>query len=173
MLALLATLVGLAMVAGGIYGLVQGDDDDDASASSPADEPGFPLATDARCAQAARLDPRLRTVRDLKLRPAGGTTGEAEVEPICSGTSVQLSIRIKGVRDSSESYTIWLTGNGRRAESIGTMIAGTDGSGFGSGTIDADVDSSDYEQVVVARSKNADFIDPPKRPRKILFSGSL
>ena len=47
LLALLATIVGAAMIGGGIYGLVKGDDDDDkasaattAASSAPATRPG-------------------------------------------------------------------------------------------------------------------------------------
>lgn len=173
MLALLATLVGLAMVAGGIYGLVTDDDDDDSSPpSSAAGEPGFPLATDERCAQLAERDERLRTIRDLKLEAPSGRSGRAEVNPICNGTSLVLTFDMEGIEPAYASYYVWLYQDGRNAQNVGAGIPGDKdgGTGFGSATIGPDVETEGYDQIVITGGK---FGRTPKRPRPIVFSGRL
>ena len=169
--ALLATLVGLAMVGGGVYGLIQGDDDDSASASTSAAAPGFPLATDEDCEPAARRDPRLRTIRNLELQPYRGRAGTADVDPICNGESVTLTIRLAGMRArGTYSYGVELSDGAGETRNIGSMIGSND-TAFGSGTIGPDVQTRAYDQIIITRGKFGEI--DPDRPKKVVFSGSL
>lgn len=176
LLALLATLVGLAMVAGGIYGLVQGDDDDEDSSSTVTTTgvdtraPGFPFATSEQCEDAAARDPRLRTIRDFELAPHGKTKGRADVDVRCSGSTVDLTIRLRNLGgDDPASYFVWLYNNRKDAEKIGDGI-GSGGTAFLPTTLDGSADTGDYEQIVVTRGP---FGSEQSRPRNVIFAGSL
>jgi hypothetical protein len=175
LLALVATLVGLAMVGGGIYGLVKGDDDDDSSSASassdPTKSPGWPFASVEQCEEVGRRDPRLRTINDLEMEPSGKETGTADVRPVCNGPALSLSFDMDELRTrETSSYYVWLYKDSETFENIGSLI-GSDGDGFGSATLTADVDTSAYDQIVITRAKFG--ASPPSRPKKIVFAGSL
>jgi hypothetical protein len=111
LLALLATIVGIAMVGGGIWGLVGSvTDDDDSSAS--ASEIKTSSAKD--CAQVAKRDPRFASPHDLQF----GGSGSATVQ--CKGPVVTFTIQIDGLREKT-FYNVVLE-KGRREEDIGTIL---------------------------------------------------
>jgi hypothetical protein len=172
LLALLATLAGLLMVGGGVYGLVQEDDDEPASRTATV--PAFPElpaspAVPGSCDTAAKRDPRLGDIRTLALSPAGRETGSAELTVICNGEAVVLAIRLEGLRNKeSSSYHVWVAA-GRSGKQIGTLL-GSGGDGFGSVTIGPELDTSAYERVVITRT---DFGVEQRRPRGVIFSGGL
>ena len=176
LLSLLATLVGLAMVAGGIYGVAQsGDGEEDDSSAGPATTPVFPgfVSTPTRagaCDAAAERDFRLGSIESLRLAPAGDNTGSADVRAICNGETVVLSIRLQGLRaKKSSSYYVWLYAGRRYSKQIGTLL-GSNGNAFGSATIAPDLDTSAYDRIVITR---ADFGESQKRPRGIVFAGGI
>jgi hypothetical protein len=110
LLALLATIVGIAMVGGGIWGLVGSVTDDDSSAS--ASEIKTSAAKD--CAQVAKRDPRFASPHDLQF----GGSGSATVQ--CKGPVVTFTIQIDGLREKT-FYNVVLE-KGRREEDIGTIL---------------------------------------------------
>jgi hypothetical protein len=120
LLALLATLVGLAMVGGGIWGLVDSVSDDDSSSSSAvASTAEMKTSSADDCSQVAERDPRFRLPHDLQF----GGEGSATVQ--CNGSEVTFTIELDGLRTST-FYEVILE-RGRRRLDVGTILAvGTD-----------------------------------------------
>src|SRR5215217_6856617 len=112
LLSLLATIVGVAMVGGGIWGLVASVSDDDSSASASTADLKTSSAKD--CAQVAKQDPRFRAPHDLDF----GGSGKATVQ--CKGPAVSFSIDIDGLKEQT-FYKVELE-KGRRKEEIGTIL---------------------------------------------------
>jgi hypothetical protein len=112
LLSLLATIVGVAMVGGGIWGLVGSVTDDDSSAS--ASTPDLKTSSAKDCAQVARRDPRFRLPHDLQF----GGSGTAIVQ--CTGPVVTFSIELDGLKERT-FYNVVLE-KGRREEEIGTIL---------------------------------------------------
>jgi hypothetical protein len=112
LLSLLAVLVGVAMVGGGIWGLIGSvtDDDDDSSASAST----LKTSSAKDCAQVAKRDPRFRAPHDLQF----GGSGKATVQ--CKGPVVTFSIEIDGLKEKT-FYNVVLE-KGRREEEIGTIL---------------------------------------------------
>jgi hypothetical protein len=178
--ALLATLVGLAMIAGGVYGIAKGGDDDKKDKTpSPSSTFSFtpPAVATApsepqilQCSDVADRDPRLAHLDQVDLEPVGRATGSAEIDEICNGDTVVLTVRIKGIREEeTASYNAWLYRSRKRAEQVGTMIA-TGGAAFGSVTISPGVRTTKYDELVISRVR---FGQTEDRPGKIVFRGSL
>jgi hypothetical protein len=117
-LSLLATLVGAAMVGGGIWGLVDSlGEDDDQSAAADTAEPKTSSPTE--CAQVAERDPRFRLPHDLTF----GGSGTAIVQ--CKGQVVTFSIELEGL-EKSTFYEVVLEKRRRKAD-IGTILEVTPG----------------------------------------------
>jgi hypothetical protein len=175
LLALLGTILGAAMIAGGIYGLVKGDDDEEKSASTPAPAPFVPAAPRispslSRCDAVAKRDPRLAKLDDLKLRRTGDETGEVESDLICNGTTVVLSVRMTGLKATETTkYYAWLSKDGDRVDQVGTLL-GNDGRAFGSVTIGPEVDTTRYDDLLITR---VPFGEDEKRPRTVVFRAPL
>ena len=177
LLASLAAIVGVAMIGGGIYGLVQGDDDKTpASASIPTPSvPTTPTLPDispsaGECDQAAERDPRLAKLDDLKLQRAGDETGTVDSDLICNGSTIVLIVRMSGLKATKTTkYFAWLSKSGDRVEQVGTLI-GSDGRGFGSVTIGPDVDTTRYDELLLTR---VPFAEQEERPRKVVFRARL
>jgi hypothetical protein len=177
LLALLATLVGVAMVGGGIYGLVKGDDDDDkASAGTTTSVPSFTPATPNisptadECAQVKERDPRLAELDDREFQATGDETGTMTADLICNGDTVVLTVELKGLREKdTTTYFAWLYKSRKRAEQVGTII-GSAGNGFGSITLGLEADSTKYNSIVITR---VPFGQTEERPRKVVFRTPL
>jgi hypothetical protein len=176
--ALLAALIGLAMVGGGIYGLVDsvsGDDSSKSPATAPVSEFSTRFSTGitpsvGECDQVARRDPRLPHLDGLRLERTGGETGDVQADLICNGDTVVLPMRLTGLRDKgTTSYYAWLYKSRRRAEQVGTLI-GSEGRGIGSVTIGPGIDTTKYDSLVITRVK---FGETEERPRKIVFRAAL
>jgi hypothetical protein len=112
LLSLLATLVGAAMVAGGIWGLVDSTGDDDDSASAATEE--LKTSSPEECAQVAKRDPRFKLPHDLQF----GGSGKATVK--CEGESVVFSIELDGLQQGT-FYEVVLE-RGRREADIGSIL---------------------------------------------------
>ncbi len=177
LLAILATVAGLVMVGGGIYGIVNDVSDDDDSPSTTTSFSAFPSVPTspsapgglADCDRAAESDSRLGRIDLLDLQPAGEETGTAEITPVCS-VSITLFVRLEGMKSKgTSSYYVWLYKNRRRAKQIGSLI-GSDGRASGSATIHPEVDTTRYEEIVITR---VPFGKGENRPRRIIFRGSL
>jgi hypothetical protein len=179
-IALVATVAGILMVGGGIYGVVNdvsGDDDDDTPVTvTTTTFPGIPTTPTTSstpgfdpCREAAARDLRLNLIDALDLQPVGKETGTAEVTATCAGETVSLSIRLSGMTTGNESnsYLVWLYKSRRKAKQVGSLI-GPEDSAFGSATIT--VDTSPYDEIVITR---VPFGKGERRPRKIVFRGSL
>ena len=110
LLSLLATIVGIAMVGGGIWGLVGSVTDDDSSASASA----LKTSSAKDCAEVAKRDPRFRAPHDLQFAGSGKATVQ------CKGPVVTFSIDIDGLREKT-FYKVVLE-KGRREEEIGTIL---------------------------------------------------
>ena len=173
--ALLATLAGLLMVGGGIYGIATGDDDDDGpsvstttsfsafpSVPTTPETPGIPDP----CEEAGSRDFRLTMLDNTVFRGKGS----AEMNPVCNGETIVLFLRLKGtgVKDTA-SYPVWLYKNRRRAKQIGSLI-GSDGRASGSATIPPEVNTELYDEIVITR---IGFGETERRPKKIVLRGSL
>jgi hypothetical protein len=175
LLATIATIAGLLMVGGGIYGIVQDvSDDDDSSVSTTTSFSAFPSVPTTPetpglpdpCEQAGLRDFRLRTLENTVFRGKGS----AEFNPVCNGETVVLFLRLKGtgVKDPA-SYPVWLYKNRRRAKQIGSLI-GSAGNASGSATIPPEIDTTRYDEIVITR---IGFGDAERRPKKIVLRGSL
>jgi|tagenome__1003787_1003787.scaffolds.fasta_scaffold19639374_2 hypothetical protein len=110
LLALLATIVGVAMVGGGIWGLVGSVTDDDSSASAST----LKTSSAKDCAVIAKRDPRFRHPHDLQF----GGSGTATVQ--CKGPVVSFSIDVDGLKEKT-FYKVVLE-KGRREEDVGTIL---------------------------------------------------
>jgi hypothetical protein len=113
LLSLLATVVGLAMVGGGIWGLV-GSVSDDSDSSASASTPDLKTSSASDCSQVAEHDPRFRFPHDLQF----GIDGKATVQ--CKGRAVSFSIHLDGLKRNT-FYKVELE-KGRRTEEIGTIL---------------------------------------------------
>jgi len=178
LLASLAAIVGVAMIGGGIYGLVKGDDDDKTPASVSIPTPSVPTTptlpdispSAGECDQAAERDPRLAKLDDLKLQRAGDETGTVDSDLICNGSTIVLIVRMSGLKATKTTkYFAWLSKSGDRVEQVGTLI-GSDGRGFGSVTIGPDVDTTRYDELLLTR---VPFAEQEERPRKVVFRARL
>jgi hypothetical protein len=113
-LSLLAVIVGVAMVGGGVWGLYDSftDDDDDSTASASTSEMKTSSSDD--CSAVAERDPRFRLPHDLQF----GAEGKATVQ--CKGNDVSFTIAIPALKDGT-FYEVYLQ-RGRRKEEIGTFL---------------------------------------------------
>ena len=114
LLSLLATLVGAAMVAGGIWGLVSSFDDDDSSGSALAATPEAQTSSPADCSKVAERDPRFRLPHDLLFGPSGRATVR------CEGTEITFAIEIDELQDGT-FYEVVLE-RGRREYDVGSIL---------------------------------------------------
>jgi hypothetical protein len=177
LLSLLATIAGIAMIAGGIYGLVTGDDDDDSASASTTTTPAVPSFTPPRispsrdeCAQVKERDPRLAEFDDRQFERTDAETGSMRVDLICNGNTVVLSADLDGLKEKdTTTYFAWLYNSRSDAEQVGTLI-GSDGRAFGSITIGPEDDTTGYDQLVITR---VPFGQQEDRPRKIVFRTPL
>ena len=113
LLSLLATLVGAAMVAGGVWGVISDvtDEDDDTATASTKE---MKTSSPEDCSAVAERDPRFRLPHDLQF----GGQGKAIVQ--CKGSQVSFTIDIDGLRDGT-FYEVVLE-KGRREEELGTFL---------------------------------------------------
>jgi hypothetical protein len=178
-LALLATVVGAAMVGGGVYGVIKdvsGDDDKSSSSTSPSvSVPSFTPPPNIspsvnECAQVEERDLRMADFDDRRFKRTGGETGSMRVDLICNGETVVLTAELSGLKEKdTTTYFAWLYNSRKDAEQVGTLIA-SDGKGFGSITIGPDVDTTAYRELVITR---VPFGQQEDRPRKIVFRTPL
>ena len=177
LLALLATVVGAGMVAGGVYGVIEdvsGDDDStSASTATPAVSiPQIPSASSGfdECEALRERDARLPELDGRRFKRSGGATGSFQVQLICSGDTAVLSVRASGLREQDTmTYYAWLFRSRRQAKQVGTLI-GSSGSAIGSITIGPDKDSRRYDELVITQ---VPFGEDETRPRKIVFRTPL
>src|SRR5687767_12107849 len=137
LLSLLAVLLGGAMVAGGIWGLISSDDDDDSASASAAE---LKTSSAKECAQVAKRDPRFKRPHDLQF----GGEGNAIVQ--CKGTSVTISIKIDALKEST-FYEVLLE-KGRRKLDVGSILVVSTG-GVSTVTLGPEVPLKKYDFVTV------------------------
>jgi hypothetical protein len=115
LLSLLATLVGAAMVAGGIWGLVSSfDDDDNSSGSALAATPSAKTSAPDDCSQVAEHDKRFLLPHDLLFGPYGRATVQ------CEGTEVTFAIEIDELQNGT-FYEVVLE-RGRHEYDVGSIL---------------------------------------------------
>ena len=143
-LPLLATLVGLAMVGGGIWGLVADVSDDDGDAV--AAQPQLPkTSSPEECAEMAKRDKRFGFPHDLTF----GGYGKATVK--CDGTTVTYTIEIDGL-ESGRFYDVVLE-KGKREEEVGSILAVGGGDTITTVTIGPEVKTKRYDFLTVRLSE--------------------
>ena len=178
LLALLATIVGAGMVAGGVYGVIEdvsGDEDGGSSTSAKVSIPSFTpppniSPSSNECAQVEERDLRMAQFDDRQFKRTDSETGSMRVDLICNGDTVVLTADLKGLKEKdTTTYFAWLYNSRNDAEQVGTLI-GSDGRAFGSITIGPDVDTTAYDQMVITR---VPFGQREDRPRKIVFRTPL
>jgi hypothetical protein len=134
-----ATLVGLAMVAGGIWGLVDSvSDDDESSTSAAAAAPK--TSSPEECSQVAERDPRFKVPHTLLF----GASGRATVT--CEGQTVTFTIELDGLQQST-FYEVVLQ-KGRREADIGTFLY-VGSNSVNTVTVDRSVRTKKYDFLVV------------------------
>jgi|tagenome__1003787_1003787.scaffolds.fasta_scaffold19836251_2 hypothetical protein len=173
---LLATVIGIAMVAGGVYGVVKDvSGDDDASAATTTSIGFTPAGPDIspssnECAQVEERDLRLADLDDRRFERSGDETGRMTVDLICNGDTVVLTARMEGLKEKDTAkYFAWLYETRRDAKQVGTLL-GSGGTALGAITIGPEVDTTAYRELVITR---VPFGEQERRPRKIVFRTEL
>jgi hypothetical protein len=138
LLSLLAVIVGIAMVGGGIWGLVGSVTDDDDGSSAAASTLKTSSAKD--CAEVAKRDPRFRAPHDLQFDGVGKATVQ------CKGPVVSFSIDIDGLREKT-FYKVELE-KGRRKEEVGSILP-VGVSGVSTVTVRPDIPIEKYDFLTV------------------------
>jgi hypothetical protein len=141
---LLATVVGLGMVGGGIWGLVAGGDDDKKNSAATLSN-GSPIAVTSspeECAEVAKRDKRFLLPHSLF-----GLNGRAAVK--CNGGVVIFTIDLDGLKPGT-FYDVVLE-RGRREEKVGSLLA-TGESGTTTVTVGEDVKLKRYDFLTVRES---------------------
>lgn len=177
LLALLATVVGAAMVGGGVYGVIKDVSGDDNSSSKSSSAPTFSIpeipstsSSFDECEALRERDARLPELDGRRFKRTGGETGTFQVSLICSGDTAVLSVRANGLKEQdTTTYYAWLFRSRRKAKQVGTLI-GSGGSAIGSITIAPNVKSGRYEELVITQ---VPFGEDERRPRKIVFRTPL
>ena len=137
---LLATLVGLAMVGGGIVGLIGSISDDDSGSAVAAAEKAK-TSSPSECATVAARDPRFRFPHDLSF----GIDGTATVQ--CDGATVTFGIKIDGLEEGT-FYDVLLE-KGKREEEIGSILAVGVGDGVEMISVGPEVPLKKYDFLTV------------------------
>ena len=115
-ISLVAVLVGVAMVGGGVWGVVDDVSDDDGSSSASTDVALPKTSSIEDCAQVARRDPRFELPQPLSF----GFAGQAIVQ--CKGGSVSFTLDLdEGALEPTTFYEIVLE-KGRRELNVGSML---------------------------------------------------
>jgi hypothetical protein len=166
LLSLLGVLVGVAMVAGGVWGVI-GDVRDSGGDESPSAEAKLPhTSSPEECAQVAKRDPRFRNPHDVTLGPYG----RAVVQ--CRGSAVNFTIDIdQNALEPQTFYEIVLERR-RRTEEIGSMLTSPSGIRTSPATARAgpEVRLRRYDFLTVREDK---FFAPGGRPRREPIRGAL
>jgi hypothetical protein len=122
LLSLAGVLIGVAMVAGGVYGVIHDVTDDSGSGSSKASLPK--TSSPEGCARVAERDPRFEHPRDLTF----GFAGRAIVQ--CHGGSVVFTIDIDQAALKPQTFYEVVLQKGRREEVIGSLLTPPSGITF-------------------------------------------
>lgn len=170
----LATLVGLAMVGGGIYGLVHtytDDDDDSSSASVTVPNVSSPvnLSSIGAVDSCEEIDPRLK-FKDLPMVPVK-SEGEAVLHVRCGGGSAFFGIEVTGA-DNAEDYLyaeLWAYNSTRDATKLGTAFY-RGGEIDGIAALPPNVDLTKYDSLVLVSRA---IEDNSNKPKPIAFKADL
>jgi hypothetical protein len=170
--ALAFTLLGLCMVAGGVYGLIDtytdGDDDEPSASIKRTVVPPPEIDLDAIGAtdDCGELDPRLAGRSELLLEPVKGS-GSGTVDLRCGGATYFFGIDITGA-DNPEDYVfadVFLYTDSKVYEKLGTVFyRDTDVSGVVG--VPPGTDLEDYDSVVIVPRA---ITDNSGKPRPIAF----
>jgi hypothetical protein len=126
---LLGVLVGGAMVAGGIWGVVDSATDGDSGSSASADV--AKTSSPEECSTVAKRDPRFKLPRDLTFGPYGRATVQ------CRGNAVAFTLDIdESALEPSTFYEVVLE-KGKREEAIGSMLTAPPGGSTSPTTVTA------------------------------------
>jgi hypothetical protein len=175
MWALLATIVGMAMIAGGIYGLIKPEKKRTASiVTVPAITPSpfaFQETETDLTTDCGERDPRFP--KDITIRFTGvRSTGTVDARVSCAVASIVLGFSADNVTAGvGTSYEVWLYNNKKDATKVGELFTparpGTKrGSGIGTAYIPPYVDTTDYGSLVLVRR---DVTDVSRKPSPIGF----
>jgi hypothetical protein len=172
--ALIATLTGLAMVGGGMYGLIFGGKGEDKSSSVGLSSISGPdTSTDFSAIGASDdcgdLDPRLAGRTKLSAIPVRGTGG-GEIGLRCGGDTAFFDVDVGGVDGDTIVFTeVWLYASKKRSEKIGTVWH-TGGRIQGLAGVPPGLDLRDFKFVVLVPREIDDTRD---EPRPIAFKARL
>lgn len=147
MFSLVAVLVGGAMVAGGVVGVVKDTGGDSGGSSAKR---GLPKTSSAdQCAQVARRDPRFRLPRDLTFGPYG----RAIVQ--CHGNAVAFTIQITGDALKPQTFYQVVLERGGHTKEIGSLLTAPAGIADSPTTVTAgpDVPLRRYDFLTVREDK--------------------
>jgi hypothetical protein len=143
LLSLLATVVGVGMVAGGIWGLIADDGGGEPKSQFVPTETIVPANSPSEeCAQVAARDPRFGRPHVLQF----GADGHGTVQ--CRGETVNFTILIEGL--PSGFYDVVLE-KGRREEQIGSVLAVGEQTVV-TASVGAEVDLRRYDFITVRES---------------------
>jgi hypothetical protein len=143
-LSLLATLIGLAMVAGGIWGLVSDVSDDDDSSAAAAQRAIPKTSSPEECAEVAKRDKRFDFPRSLTFGPYGTATVK------CTGNTVTFTIDIDGL-ESGTFYDVVLE-KGKREEEVGSILAVGGANTITTVTVGPDIPIQKYDFLTIRES---------------------
>jgi hypothetical protein len=139
LLSLIAVLIGGAMVAGGVWGVIDSVGGDDSSSSAKAGaEAKTSSASD--CTTVAQRDPRFALPHDLLFGPSGRATVQ------CEGSTVTFAIDIPELQQGT-FYEVVLE-RGRREEEIGSILVAIPGD-VNTVTVDPEVRLRRYDFLTV------------------------
>jgi hypothetical protein len=168
MWALAFTLVGLAMVAGGVYGMIRTytDDDDDEPASAASTPSIAPPAVDFSSIGATEsctsIDPRLSS-STLDANATDGNSGFGTISVRCGGDTPFFSIEIEEA-DNPEDYVfadVFLYKSKKQYEKIGTAFY-HDTTIDGLAGVPPGTDITEYDSIVIVPRAIGDNSTKPK-----------
>jgi hypothetical protein len=164
--AIAATLIGAAMLVGGIVGVAGGFDGDDSSDSSSA-EATEDVANFDRCSTA---DDRFDEFNSIEVL---GDAGRGTVLVSCQGGVVELSMIASSLpAEESRTVALWLYNNRKDADLIayGQQEPGDDTVVLSSRL---PTGSANYEKLVVTEGPPLPDLDEPAAPGRVILQARL
>jgi hypothetical protein len=163
--ALLFTLVGLAMVGGGIYGIIHTytDDKGESGPLAGTSASNIDFSSIGAVDPCDDIDPRLKGVEALTVNAVDDSGSAGTIGVSCGGGTVFFDVEVTRA-DNPEDYVFaeaWLYSSPKKSEKLGTTFyQGNTISGLIA--LQPGVELEDYESIVLVPRATDDNRDKPK-----------